>query len=95
MLIEADRGIDSGDYDLAERILNALTKVLAADGDLTVDSLSADYLEIVKQILASGYEPQRITLKDNTAIIIAQRNNASPNLIQLQLTRINGAWRVN
>jgi hypothetical protein len=92
MLIEADRGIDSGDYDLAERILNALTKVLAADGDLTVDSLSADYLEIVKQILASGYEPQRITLKDNAAIIIAQRNNATLPLIQLQLTRLNGVW---
>ena len=92
MLIEADRGIDSGDYDLAERILNALTKVLAADGDLTVDSLSADYLEIVKQILASGYEPQRITLKDNAAIIIAQRNNAPLPLIQLQLTRLNGVW---
>jgi hypothetical protein len=91
-LIEADRGIDSGDYDLAERILNALTKVLAADGDLTVDSLSADYLEIVKQILASGYEPQRITLKDNAAIIIAQRNNAPLPLIQLQLTRLNGVW---
>ena len=94
MLIEADRGIDSGDYDLAERYLNTINKVLAADGDLTVDPLSADYLEIVKQILMSGYEPQRITLKDNAAIITVKRNNALPSLIQLQVTRLNGAWKL-
>jgi hypothetical protein len=94
MLIEADRGIDSGDYDLAERYLNALTQVLAADGDFTLDPLSADYLEIVKQILASGYEPQRITLKDNAAIITVQRHNAPPSLTQLQITRVNGAWKL-
>ncbi len=94
MLIEADRGIDSGDYDLAERTLNALTKVLAADGDFTVHPLSADYLEIVKQILMSGYEPQRITLKDNAAIITVKRNNAPPSLMQLQVTRVNGAWKL-
>lgn len=94
MLIEADRGIDSGDYDLAEQYLNALTKVLAADGDLTVHPLSADYLEIVKQVLASGYEPQRITLNNNVAVIVVKRDNASPSLIQLQVTRVNGAWKL-
>jgi len=94
LLIEADRGIDSGEYDLAERYLNVLTKVLAADGDFTLDPLSADTLEIVKQILASGYEPQRITLKDNAAIITVQRNNAPPSLIQLHVTRVNGGWKL-
>ncbi len=94
MLIEADRGIDSGDYGLAEQYLNALTKVLAADGDFTVAPLSADYLEIVKQILASGYEPQRITLKDNAALITVKRSDALPSLIQLQVTRVNGAWKL-
>lgn len=95
MLIEADRGIDSGDYDLAERYLNVLTKVLAANSDFTVDPLSADYLEIVKQVLMSGYEPQRITWKDNAAIITVKRSNAPPTLIQMQITRVNGAWKLN
>ncbi|MBI5348687.1 MAG: hypothetical protein HZB77_05125 [Chloroflexi bacterium] len=95
MLIEADRGIDSGDYNLAEQYLNVLTKVLAADGDFTVDPLSADYLEIVKQILMSGYEPQRITLGNNVAVITIKRDNAPPSLIQMQITRVNGAWKLN
>ncbi|MBI5714899.1 MAG: hypothetical protein HZC38_15985, partial [Chloroflexi bacterium] len=95
MLIEADRGIDSGDYNLAEQYLNVLTKVLAADGDFTVDPLSADYLEIVKQILMSGYEPQRITLGNNVAVITVKRDNTPPMLIQMQITRVNGAWKLN
>lgn len=94
MLIEADRGIDSGDYDLAERYFTAINKVLATDGDFTVDPLSADYLEIVKQVLMSGYEPQRITLKDNMAIITVKRSDALSSLMQLQVTRVNGAWKL-
>ena len=95
MLIEADRGIDSGDYDLAERYLTrhhqSSRRRWRPHRSSFVSRLLGDRQTDSDEWLRAATNHIR---KDNVAIITVKRNNASPSLIQMQMTRLNGAWKL-
>jgi hypothetical protein len=83
MLVAAQQSLEAGDLAQAARLLASVNAVLDAD-NLFLDPLAADYLEIVGELLAEGYEPQTIILNGETATITAIR--AWPMLDTLTLT---------
>lgn len=95
MLIAADAHFDAQEYDQGERLLESINAVLdtipqVGDRPRFDDPLAAHYLAIVRQVLAAGYEPQRITLKGTTAEVQAIR--IWPTLVQLHLELRAGQW---
>lgn len=95
LLIEADRALEAGDYDVAGRRLAAVNAVLDAEGNFAADSLATDYLALTASALDAGYEPQHIRLDSDTATITASLADESAALIELTLTRMDGVWRMN
>ncbi len=92
MLIAADEALDARDFDRAGSLLESINAVLDA-GATFVDPSAARYLSIVRAALASGYEPQRITLDGDRAEVRATRGGNST-LYSLSLALQNGAWLV-
>ncbi len=84
MLAAAQHTLETGDFDQTERLLASVNAVLDA-GNLFLDPLAADYLEIVNDLSAEGYEAQTITLDGDTATITAIR--AWPTLDTLTITQ--------
>ncbi len=95
MLIAADTHFDAHEYEQGERLLGSINAVLdtirqVGDRPRFDDPLAAQYLAIVRQVLAAGYEPQQITLKGTTAEVRAIRT--WPTLAQLTLELRAGQW---
>lgn len=95
MLIAADAHFDAHEYDQGERLLESINAVLdtiqqVGDRPRFDDPLAAQYSAIVRQVLAAGYEPQRITLKGTSAEVQAIRT--WPTLVQLSLELRAGQW---
>lgn len=90
MLFSADTALRAGDYDRANVLLDSVTRVLVQDGRF-IDPLAVSYRDIVQKMLAVGYEPQQITLNQETAVVLATfpRNN---NLITLNLRLRGEGW---
>ncbi|MBI3244744.1 MAG: hypothetical protein HYZ49_20900 [Chloroflexi bacterium] len=95
MLIEADRQLETGNYDLTEHYLAAVNAVLESGGNFAADSLATDYLALTASALDAGYEPQRIRLDSDSAAITASRPGQPSALVELTLTRVDGTWRMN
>jgi hypothetical protein len=103
MLVTADAALRSGDYPEAERHLDSIEAILAAvesslEDPLAVDSLSADYTAVVQALLAEGYEPQQVTLNENTALALAVpeggMQGGGPYLQELELVRSGAIWQL-
>lgn len=95
MLIAADAHFDAQEYSQGERLLQSINTVLdtvqkVGDRPRFDNPLAAHYLAIVRQVLAAGSEPQRITLKGTTAEVQAIRT--WPALVQLNLELRAGQW---
>lgn len=95
MLIAADAHFDAREYDQGERLLGSINAVLdtiqqVGDRPRFDDPLAAQYSAIVRQVLAAGYEPQRITLKGTNAEVQAIRT--WPTLVHLNLELRAGQW---
>lgn len=95
LLGRAGRAINEGDHATARRCLEAVNAVLEAHGDFAADPLAHDYLLLTRLALESGYEPQRIALDGDSAVVTATRLDGSTALTELKLTRTNGIWRLN
>lgn len=97
LLIAADKALDAKDYSKAEQYLRAVNAVLDAGGDFAADptGLAADYLALTEAALAAGYDPQRISLEADRAIIVASRPAMPSVLTEINWSRWNGAWRMN
>ncbi len=91
MLVAAGQELNDGAYDQASALLTAVNAALDA-GSLSASPLSAEQLAVVDQVLAAGYEPQRITLSQNSATV--QAIGRWPQLDQLTLQRGAGGWQV-
>jgi hypothetical protein len=100
MLVAADAALRSSDFSVAARHLDSIEAVLSAaeagsDNPLAADALAADYTAIVGALVADGYEPQRVTLNENTALslVIPERDIAGGLYLQeIELLRSNGGW---
>ena len=92
MLIAAHDALSARDYDRGEKLLAAINAVIDA-GVTFGDPLAARYLDLVRAALASGYQPQRITLDGDHAEVQATREG-SVVLLSLTAALRDGAWSV-
>ena len=93
MLVAAGQAQNAGDYHGAARLLDGVNAALDT-GSLAANPLAAEELAVVRQVLAVGYEPQRITLVQDVAAVQAVSRGAWPRLDQLILRRGAGGWQV-
>ncbi|MCC7358775.1 MAG: hypothetical protein IT317_04830 [Anaerolineales bacterium] len=92
MLDAAGMHLHAGEYAPAADLLAAVNAALDAD-DLHAAPLAADYLRVVEQLAAAGYEVQALRLDGPTALVSAIR--AWPTLETLTLTEAAGGdWQI-
>jgi hypothetical protein len=91
MLAAAEQALHRQDFARAGQLLASVQAVLDAR-NLFFDPLAADYLKIVTQLSADGYEAQTIEIADGTASVTAIRQ--WPTLEALVLQRTERGWRL-
>ena len=91
LLVAAGQALNMGAYDQTGALLAGINAALDA-GSLAANPLSAEQLAVVQQVLAAGYEPQRVTLGQNSATVEAI--SQWPRLDQLTLQRGARGWHV-
>jgi hypothetical protein len=91
MLGAAREALDAGDFAQAEALLEAVEAVLTQANHFD-HPLAADYLNIVTQLNASGYEAQSIRLEGQTATVTAITD--WPTLETLTLTEVATGWQL-
>jgi hypothetical protein len=107
MLVSADALLRGRDYPRAEAILKAANQVLSLYpvqglAAFAVHPLGADYLALVQETLALGYQPQRIQISGQTARISATNtygpdvqdglHSSGPLMTELKLIRQGEDW---
>jgi hypothetical protein len=92
MFVAADEAFDAGDFERVEALLGSINAVLDA-GVVFDDPSAAHYLSVVEATLSLGYEPQKITLRENHAEVLASRAGEAT-LVSLSAALQNGAWSV-
>jgi hypothetical protein len=93
MFVAADRALDQGAYQRAGRLLESITAVLDADGDLHADALASQYAKLVRLTAAAGYEVQKIDLDQDIGIawVVAVAGD-SVDLVELSFVEQAGVW---
>lgn len=76
MLASADDALRSGNYNRANVLLDSVTRVLDNDGAF-LDPLATNYLNIVREAQAEGYEVQRVTLDGERAELVVTKINTT------------------
>lgn len=94
MLVAADVALDTGDHDSTVRLLDAVNRVLDADGNFAADPLANDYLTIAQIAILDGLTPQGIAISADTAQVTAFRW-PQIDLIDVRYMKINGVWKAN
>lgn len=96
MLGAASRAVMGRDFVTAEQIIAAVNAVL--DGfaqhspdPFAIHPMAIDYRAITMSVVTAGYEPQRITISENTATVLATTESAQ--LVTLELRR-SEAWQI-
>lgn len=95
LLVDANHALNAGDFDTTRTNLAAVNAVLDAKGDFSSSALASNYLSITNTLVAAGYEPQTISLQNNTATVSASRNTTAEALFDLTLQNTNGDWKMN
>jgi hypothetical protein len=98
LLISAWGDLSAGSYSEAQVTLAAVNAVLdemnlGILNPFTIDPLAADYDAIVQILGSHGYQVQRIEVQGDTAQ--AWVSQASPELIELKLSRVSGEWELD
>ena len=98
LLISAWGELNAGSYSEAQVTLAAVNAVLdemnqGIPNPFTIDPLAADYDAIVQILGSHGYQVQRIEVQGDTAQ--AWVSQASPELIELKLSRVDGEWELD
>jgi len=76
MLASADEALRSGNYNSASVLLDSITRVLDNGGSF-LDPLATNYLNIVREAAAEGYEVQHVTLNGERADLIVTKTNTT------------------
>jgi hypothetical protein len=90
MLQSADTAVRAGDYNLANVLLDSVTRVLDNEGTF-IDPMAVNYLNIVHSARALGFEAQKITLTGTRAQVMATAVNKT-RLTRLDFTLSGGDW---
>jgi hypothetical protein len=90
MLQSADTAVRAGDYNLANVLLDSVTRVLDNEGTF-IDPMAVNYLNIVHSARALGFEAQKITLTGTRAQVMATAVNKT-SLTRLDFTLSGGDW---
>ncbi len=93
MLLAADTAVRDRDYDLANILLDSVTRVLDGEGTF-IDPLAVNYLNIVRETQVAGYEAHQIDLRGTHAEVIATRPNRTT-LTKLQFDLSGGEWTLS
>ena len=97
MLAAASREIGAGDYGRAEEILKGVEIVLEAYPQRGLDAFdlspaAATYLALVRATRSAGFEPQRISLQNETARIWV--STSGPALSEITAVKNGGQWGI-
>ncbi len=76
MLASADEALRAGNYSSANVLLDSVTRVLDNDG-VFIDPLATNYLNIVRNAAAEGYEVQRVILNGERAELVVTKANTA------------------
>ena len=90
MLQATDTAIREANYELANILLDSLTRVLDSGGTFA-DPLSASYLNIVRSAKQLGFEVQQVQLSGNAADVWVT-SAAKTTLNHLNFTLSRGTW---
>ncbi|MDH5506870.1 MAG: hypothetical protein OEZ02_06585, partial [Anaerolineae bacterium] len=95
MLLSAEISLQNGDFSAASQTISAVNGVLDFTANrqpqpFTAHPLAADYFALVNTLLAAGYTPQQIDIKENTARVMAA--SSGPQLLEIGLSKHNGVW---
>jgi len=95
LLVSADEHLRAGEFAQAQAHLEAVETVLDAleqgTGEaLSAHPLAADYLALIRMLMAQGYQAQRIRLDKNTARVWVTRTGLY--LDELELVRSGDGW---
>lgn len=95
MFLAADRAIDNAAYPEAEALLDAINKVLDAEGDLMADPLADQYRVLVQVAAGAGYEAQEVALvaEANLAWVLAAEAHTA-DTFEMIFSRRAGSWRL-
>jgi hypothetical protein len=95
MLTSAERLANNGDYVKAEQHLAAINTVLdgvelGTETTISTHPLTADYDAVINTLVDAGYEPQQISLFEDSGK--AQAILISNELIYLEVLRMTDGW---
>jgi hypothetical protein len=95
MLIAADADLRAGSYPEADRLLRAISSVLAQGAEAGFkafhsDPLAEDYYALVLEVQSQGYLPQRIQVGEDTARVWASLSGAQ--VVEISYLRTGGGW---
>lgn len=95
MFVAADRAIDEGRYAEAGVLLDAISAVLDAGGDLQSAPLANQYRTLVEITAAADYEAQQISLdlRRNVAHVVATEAHGA-DVVELSFVLRAGAWEL-
>jgi hypothetical protein len=99
LLITAGQQMVVSDYSTASQILDQIDAVMDAYqqgvGDpFSVSPLTSDYFSISSTLQKQGYDVQSIIINGNSAVTQVT-NLASPDLIRVNLQRVNSQWSIS
>jgi hypothetical protein len=90
MLRAADMAIRNGDYELANILLDSITRVLD-NGGVFVDPMAVNYLNIVRTAERLGFEVQQVELMGDDALVrVTSATKTTLNTLNFTLSR--GTW---
>ncbi|HET9589112.1 MAG TPA: hypothetical protein VFO91_10020 [Anaerolineales bacterium] len=90
MIADAQKAIVAGEYDSAERLIEAIEAVVNS-GEFK-SPLAYDYASITLTLGESGYEGLSLDLQGDQAT--AQVTRAAPSMEEVTLQRVDGEWRI-
>ncbi|HET9909908.1 MAG TPA: hypothetical protein VFQ23_24890 [Anaerolineales bacterium] len=90
IIAQGQQAILDGDYLRAEELIEVLRDVVTT-GKFE-DPLAKEYLDIVLAAASAGYEVVSVEIQGDQAI--AQATAAPPELISIELQKVNGTWQV-
>ena len=90
MLRAADTAIRAGDHELANILLDSITRVLD-NGGVFVDPMAVNYLNIVRTAERLGFEVQQVELMGDDALVrVTSATKTTLNTLNFTLSR--GTW---
>jgi hypothetical protein len=95
LLVAANGHLQAGEYSQSDRLLDAVQAVLdgyeqQGQGAFQRDPLAMDYFALVNTLLADGYQPEEIQVKETVAQV--RVSETGPQIIEQSYLRTQDGW---